>query len=128
MLLVETVFLAIEKVFFHLSDIPGSENSFSQGIHFLTNSSFLIIRTNYLSSRNSIVLFRALLKILKFDGSSLFKRKPYFCSWKLIFWLVGSCFVFENLIFFLQVETFTEISGNKFIWEKLCSGRKRSYT
>ena len=38
------------------------------------NSSFLLVETNFLSCRNSIVLFRALLKILKFGGSNLFKR------------------------------------------------------
>ena len=45
-----------------------------KGNIFLTNSSFRLVETNFLSSRNSIVLFRALLKILKFGGSNLFKR------------------------------------------------------
>ena len=35
----------------------------------------------------------------------------------------GDRFLLFNL-FFLQEETFIEISGNKFIWERLCSGRK----
>ena len=52
--------------FFHLSDIPGSENGFSQVKRF----SFRLVETNFLSSRNSIVLFRALLENLKFEGSS----------------------------------------------------------
>ena len=30
-----------------------------------------------------------------------------------------NCFFLFNL-FFLQVETFTEISGNNIIWERLC--------
>ena len=34
-----------------------------------------LVETNFLSSRNSIALFRDLLKILKFEGSNLFKRK-----------------------------------------------------
>ena len=35
----------------------------------------------------------------------------------------GNRFLLFNL-FLLQVETFLEITGNKFIWERLCSGRK----
>ena len=56
------------------------------GNFFLMNSSFRLVETNFLSSRNSIVLFRALLKVL---GVATFLRETYyFCSWKLIFWLV----------------------------------------
>ena len=127
------------------------------------NSSFLLVETNFLSCRNSIVLFRALLKILKFGGSNLFKRnlisargscffgqqklnfsifqilllvKVIFVQQKRVFerifhsawWRRILCLLetgFSYLIFFfLQEETFIEISGNKFIWERLCSGRK----
>ena len=35
----------------------------------------------------------------------------------------GNRFFLFNL-FFLPVETLTGISGNKFIWERFCSGRK----
>ena len=35
----------------------------------------------------------------------------------------GNRFLLFNL-FFLQVETITEISGEELIWERLCSGRK----
>ena len=58
--------------FFHLSDNPVGA---PKGNVFLPNSSFLLVETYFLCSRNSIVLFRALLKILKFGGSNLFKRK-----------------------------------------------------
>ena len=44
------------------------------GSAFLTNSSFGLVKTSFLFSTNSIVLFRALLKISKFGGSNLFKR------------------------------------------------------
>ena len=40
MLLVETVFLAREKPSFYLSDIPGSENSFSQGKFYINDLQF----------------------------------------------------------------------------------------
>ena len=82
LLLEESVFLAetvhlvfsgfsCEKPLFQLSDNPGSEKSFSQGKYFLTNCSFRLVETYFLSSSNSIALFRALLKILKFEGSNL---------------------------------------------------------
>ena len=68
----ETVFLANEKSLFHLSDIPGSERVSPKRKTFLKNFSFRLVEMNYLPSRN-IVLFRALLNILKFGGSSLFR-------------------------------------------------------
>ena len=43
------------------------------------------------------------------------------------FWSCRNRFLLINLFFFLQVETFTEISGNKFIWERICSGRKEFF-
>ena len=118
---------------------------------------------NFLSSRNSIVLLRILLKILKFGFSNLFIRnvistcgnlffgqqklifsifkilvllKGIFClaktyfstnfSFRLVetdFLPCGNRFLLFNH-FFLQGKTFTENSGIKFIWERLCSGRK----
>ena len=134
-----------------------------KGNIFLMNSSFRLVEMIFLSSRNSIVLFRALLKILKFGGSKLFKRnfisasrnwifdqqkllfsvfhmlllvkcifclvetysltKFSFCTVETDFLSCGNCFLLF-IYFFLQVETFTEISGNKFILERLFSGRK----
>ena len=38
------------------------------------NFSFRLVETNFLSSRNSIVLFRDLLKILKFRSSNFFMK------------------------------------------------------
>ena len=45
-----------------------------KGNAFLTNSSLRLVEKNFLSSRNNTVLFRALLKTLKFGGNNLFKR------------------------------------------------------
>ena len=76
LLLVVTVFLATEKQFiFHLSDIPGCENSFSVKWKriFLTNSSSRLVETVFMSSGNSILLFRVLLKFLKFGASNFLK-------------------------------------------------------
>ena len=65
----------VRKHFFHLADIPGSESSFSRGKRFfLTNSSFRLVEANFRFSRKSIVLFSALLKILKIESKNLFKR------------------------------------------------------
>ena len=50
----------------------------------------------FLSRGNSILLFRALLKFLKFWDSNFFKEKPCSCSWKLIFWLVEIFFYFSD--------------------------------
>ena len=127
---------------FYLSDVPGSENSFSQPreTFFSTNFSFRLVETNFLSCRNSIVSFRALWKILKFGGSNLFKRNIISARGNWFFWLVkvnflssrnvfltnfsfrmvetdfwscGNYFLLFNF-FFLQVETFTEI-GKDFV-------------
>ena len=42
--------------FFHLSDIPGSENSFSQGIHFF-NEFFIRVGGNEVSGQVETELF-----------------------------------------------------------------------
>ena len=65
--------------FVHLPDIPGCEKRFS---------SFHLVETDFWFSGNRILSFRVLLKFLKFKGSNFFEEKPYFCSWKLIFWLI----------------------------------------
>ena len=121
------------------------------------NSSVRLVETNFLSSRNSIVSFRALLKFLKFGrinlrktlfllvetdflatrsqffpffrysfllvkGIFFFSRKHIFerifhsVWWRRIFCIVEAVF-FYLLFFFLQLENFTEISGNKFNWK-----------
>ena len=72
LLLVETVFLANEKqFFFHLSDIPGCE-TYSGGNVFFNEFFILASGTVFLSSGNSILLFRALLKFLTFGGNNFF--------------------------------------------------------
>ena len=43
--------------------------------------------------------------------------------WRGIFCLVETVFSYLKC-FLVQVETFTEIGGSKFIWERICSGRK----
>ena len=45
--------------------------------YFLTNSSFLLLETDFLSSENSVLPYKALLEFLKFGGSNFFKEKPY---------------------------------------------------
>ena len=67
--------------FFHLSDIPGCENSFSvKWKHF-----FYQFFNPASENGKSIFLFRAMLKLLKFGGGNS-------CLWKLIFWLAELIF------------------------------------
>ena len=73
LLLVETVFLASKKPFFIYQIFQAVKTVSPKGNVFFYFS-FWLVETNFLSSRNSSVLFRALLKILKFGGSKLFKR------------------------------------------------------
>ena len=42
--------------------------------YFLTSSSFQLVETDFVSSGNSIPLFRALLKFLIFGVATFFKR------------------------------------------------------
>ena len=76
MLPVETVFLASEKPFFffiyQISQVVKTVSP--KGNVFLPNSSMQLVETNFMSSRNSNVLFTATLKILQFEGSNFFKR------------------------------------------------------
>ena len=76
MLLVETVFLACERQFFkHVRYFLLWKQFFSQvGTNFLRSSSFRIVETNFRSSGNVILLFRALLKFFKFRNSNFLKR------------------------------------------------------
>ena len=100
MLLVETVFLASEKQFFYLSDVPGCENClFVKWKHFLTKASFLLVETDFLSSGKSI---------LKFGGGNS-------CLLKLIFWLVE--LTFSHFTDTPSSESYFLSSGNGFLNE-----------
>ena len=149
--------------FFHLSDIRGSGNSFSQEKSF-SKEFFIPASGNEFSvSQKPHCLFRVLSKILNLGLATFFLKKlifdrgncffgqqnliffhfsdtpaneRYFVSSGNIFFtqygrdrlsVLRKLFLLFNL-FFRQVETFTEISGNKVIWERLCSGRKRFST
>ena len=80
----------------------------SENVFFLANYSFRLVETYFLSSGKSIFLFRALLKLLKFEGGN-------FCLWKLIFWLVELIFsLFSDT---LSSESFFPSSGKVFLNE-----------
>ena len=81
-------FCLVKNNIVHLSDISGCEKRFS---------SFQLVEKDFLFSGNRILSFRVLLKFLKFKGSNFFEEKPYFCSWKLIFWL-NFFFIFQILL------------------------------
>ena len=70
----------VENNFFYLSDNPGCKSSFSvkRKCIFLTNCSFRLAETNFLSSGKIVFLFIALLKLLKFGGNSS-------CNWQFFF-------------------------------------------
>ena len=86
--------------FFHLTDIPACENSFSVKWKrfFLTNSSFQLVETERV-----FFLFRALLKLLKFGGGNS-------CLRKLIFWLVE--LIFSHFSDTRSSESYFPCSGN----------------
>ena len=67
--------------FFHLTDIPACENSFSVKWKRFINELFIPASGN----RKSFFLFRALLQLLKFGGGNS-------CFQKLTFWLVELIF------------------------------------
>ena len=76
--------------------------------YFLKNSSFWLVKTDFLSSGKSIFLFRALLKLLKFGcGNS--------CMWKLIFWLVE--LIFSHFSETPSTESYFSSGGNVFLNE-----------
>ena len=79
LLLVETIFWLLKNRFFiyHIFQVVKSVSP--------ERNDFL---TNFLTNRKGIVLFRALLKILKFGGNNTSKTNLVFCSGRLIFWLV----------------------------------------
>ena len=102
-------FCLVKNNIVHLSDISGCEKRFS---------SFQLVEKDFLFSGNRILSFRVLLKFLKFKGSNFFEEKPYFCSWKLIFWLI---FFFFSFFFHLSDtapnEGYFLPSGNGFLNE-----------
>ena len=109
MFLVETVFLANEKLFSICQIFLAGQTIFlSSGNVFLTNSSFRLVKTDFLSNRKSIFLFRALLKLLKFRcGNS--------CLWKLIFWLIE--LIFSHFSDTCSSESYFSSGGNVFLNE-----------
>ena len=70
MLLAEIVSLANKKLFIIYQIFEATKTVPPKGNVFLMNASFRLVETNFLSSRNSIVLFRTLLNI-KIRGYSL---------------------------------------------------------
>ena len=74
--------------------------------YFLTNSSFRLMHRDFLSSRKSIFLFRALLKLLKFVGGNS-------CLQKLILWLLE--LTFSHFSDTLSSESYFPSSGNVFL-------------
>ena len=133
-------FSLVKNRFFHLSDIRDSESSFSPGKRFFDKffipaigNGFSVQQKQYWFIQSSVEDFEIL------------EQQTLFLLVETNFWLVelffflhfsdtpanGRCFlssgnVFLNELFisygenffFLQFETFTEISGNKFIWER----------
>ena len=71
----ETVFVASVKQFFSICQIFLAVETVlpSSGTVFLTNSSFMLVEMDFLSSGNSILPFRTLLKFLKFASGTYFK-------------------------------------------------------
>ena len=108
MLLVETVFLAIEKQFF-----PSARYSWLCK-QFLTSSSFRFVETDFLSSEKSILLFKGLFKFLKF-GVSNFLRETLFLLVETVFWLMEvGFFHFSDTP---ASESYFSSSGNVFLTE-----------
>ena len=71
----------------------------TKGNVFSTNFSFRLVQKNFLSSRNSVVSFRALWKILKFGGCNLFKRNIISARGNWFFWLVKVNFLSSRSVF-----------------------------
>ena len=76
-----------------------------------------------------IVFLLLMVTFVEIMQKPIFTEKQYILSRGNVFlneFLILSCgsvFFFFNLFFLLQVETFSEIIGKKFIWERLCSSR-----
>ena len=80
-------------------------------MYFLTYSSLWLVKKDFLSRRNSIFLFRVLLKLLKFGGGKS-------CLWKLIFRLVELFFLhFSDFSITPSSESYFPSSGNVFLNE-----------
>ena len=78
LLLAEIVFLASEKQFF-----PFDRTVFpSSGNVFLTNSSFRLVETGFLSRRKSIFLFRGLRNVFLNESSNPYGGDAFFVLWK----------------------------------------------
>ena len=115
LLLVETGFVVSEKQFFSICQIFLAVKTVFRSSGNLFFNEFLILAsvTDFLSSGNSIPLFRVSLEFLKF-ARQLFKEKPYSCSCKLIFCLAEVNFFQISdtigsesyLLFFHLVETY----------------------
>ena len=106
-------FCLVKNSFFYYSDIPRCENSFSVKWKriFLTNSSFRLVKMDFMSSGKSIFLFRALLKLLKFGGVTS-------CLWKLIFQLVELIFPICQILLLGKAIFFLFQGGRG---ERICS-------
>ena len=63
--------------------------------YFLTSSPFHLVKTDFLSSGNSILLFRTLLKFLGFEGSRFFFKESLFLLVETDFLTSGSFFFFH---------------------------------
>ena len=105
-------FWLVKNSFFHLSDIPGCEISFSVKWKLFCNKFFIPASGNKFSLQWKeffFLLFRTLLKLLKFRGANR-------CLWKLIFWLVE--LIFSHFSDTLSSESYYfPSSGNVFLNE-----------
>ena len=54
-------------------------------MYVLTNSSFRRVKVDFLSSENSILIFRALLKLWKFAGGTFLVESDFLASRSLFF-------------------------------------------
>ena len=115
MFLVETIFLASKKQFFSVRYSWLWKKCFCHlETYIFTNTSFRLTQMNFLSSENSILLFRTLLKFWKFWRWKFFYEKPYSCSRKLIVCLV-EVFFFPFFFDTPASENFFSSNGNVFL-------------
>ena len=76
LLLVETIFLVSKKHFFHFSDIPGCENTFSAKLrNVFLNSWFWLVDTDFQSIG---IFFRTLLKQTLLVETDFIASRNYF--------------------------------------------------
>ena len=97
MLLVEIIFLVSEKQCFPFVRYSWLWKQFFRQVekYFLTNSSFRLVETDFLSGGKTIFLFRAMLKLLKLGGGNSY-------MWKLIFWLVKFFFLVSQILLLVK--------------------------